>query len=163
MKKATLDLSAMVQEICDGLHASDPKRDVKFVIEQNIEANGDQGLLRAAVENLLSNAWKYSAKVENAVIEFGAQPGENGKVFFVRDNGAGFNMQYANKLFTPFQRLHHPDEFPGNGIGLATVRRILGRHGGTIWAESKPNCGATFFFTLSAAQPGSPVTTKSPA
>jgi light-regulated signal transduction histidine kinase (bacteriophytochrome) len=150
VKTAKLDLSAVVRDVCDGLRASDPQRKVQFVIEENVEASADHGLLRAAIENLLSNAWKYSGKTENAVIEFGTKPAENGKVYFVRDNGAGFNMKHAGSLFTPFQRLHSAAEFPGNGIGLATVRRIVGRHGGSTWAESEPGKGATFYFTLAA-------------
>jgi signal transduction histidine kinase len=160
IKAAKLNLSAMVREICEALRASDAQRKVEFVIEENVEVTGDQGLIRAAFENLLSNAWKYSGKTENAVIEFGTQTGQNGKVYFVRDNGAGFNMQYAKKLFTPFQRLHRAEEFPGNGIGLATVRRIVGRHGGSTWAESEVGKGATFYFTLATSQPGLPFATQ---
>jgi signal transduction histidine kinase len=106
-------------------------------------------LLQVVMENLLSNAWKYSANKVDAVIEFGAQPKADGStVYFVRDNGAGFSMSFEDRLFQPFQRLHPPDEFPGTGVGLATVQRIILRHGGKIWADAAVDKGATFFFTL---------------
>ena len=113
-----------------------------------LAARGDPALLRAVLQNLLANAWKFTGKTAHPRVEFGAQRGENGVVFFVRDNGAGFDMAAAGKLFTPFSRLHHASDFPGAGIGLATVERIIRRHGGRIWAESAPNQGAAFYFTL---------------
>jgi light-regulated signal transduction histidine kinase (bacteriophytochrome) len=109
---------------------------------------GDPRLLQVVLENLLNNAWKYSSKQGQAKIEFGAKDQNDETIYFVRDNGAGFEMAYANKLFGAFQRLHTTTEFPGTGIGLATVQRIIHRHGGRIWAESIVNQGATFFFTL---------------
>jgi light-regulated signal transduction histidine kinase (bacteriophytochrome) len=100
------------------------------------------------LENLLSNAWKYTSRASQAAVSVGTQAGEHGRVYFVRDNGVGFDMKYADKLFVPFQRLHPEAEFPGSGIGLVTVQRIIARHGGRVWAEAKPDEGATFYFTL---------------
>ena len=118
-------------------------------ITDGLVADGDAGLLCIVLQNLLSNAWKYSSKRPQARIEFGTAPGADGNpVFFVRDNGAGFDMEYAQKLFQPFQRLHRQDEFPGTGIGLTTVQRIIHRHGGRIWAEASPDKGAVFYFTM---------------
>ena len=115
---------------------------------------GLQRLLTAVLQNLLGNAWKFSARQEVARIEVGCQPAADGEaVFFVRDNGAGFDMAFAHKLFGTFERLHSPGDFPGTGIGLATVKRVIDRHGGRIWAESKPGEGATFYFTLKPSTP----------
>ena len=111
-------------------------------------ANGDARLLRVVLENLLGNAWKFTSKQERAAIEVGAVPHERSMAFYVRDNGAGFDMAYAGKLFGAFQRIHAATEFEGTGIGLATVQRIIHRHGGRVWAESAVDRGATFFFTL---------------
>jgi signal transduction histidine kinase len=123
---------------------------VTCVIDPAIEAVGDPGLLRAALDNLLGNAWKYSSRQAHAEIHFRATRSEQGEIIYsVRDNGAGFDMRYAAKLFQPFQRLHRADDFPGTGIGLATVQRIVRRHGGRIWAEATPERGACFYFTLS--------------
>jgi light-regulated signal transduction histidine kinase (bacteriophytochrome) len=113
-----------------------------------MEVNADPRLLRIALENMLSNAWKYTARCSSARVSIGTQAGEQGPVYFVRDNGVGFDMKYADKLFVPFQRLHPETEFPGSGIGLVTVQRIVARHGGRIWADAKPDEGATFYFTL---------------
>ena len=118
------------------------------MIDAGPAARADAGLMRIALENLLGNAWKYTRNKAETRIEFG-QREENGRpVYFVRDNGTGFDMRYAAKLFSPFQRVHSPSEFEGNGIGLAIVQRIVMRHGGRIWAESEPGRGAAFFFTL---------------
>lgn len=144
-----IDLGQMAQEILDHLARAEPRRRVNCRIAQALEAMGDPVLLRAAIENLLGNAWKYSSKRDAALIEFGSdQDAEGRTVYFVRDNGAGFNMKYADKLFVPFQRLHRADDFPGSGIGLATVQKIIRRHEGRLWAESAPGQGATFRFTL---------------
>lgn len=142
-------LSELAGRIATRLQAQEPERKVTFKIEPGLEVRGDLGLLQSALENLFSNAWKYSAKKPEATIEFGTAPQPDGSTaYFVRDNGAGFNMGYAEKLFAPFQRLHRQDEFAGTGVGLATVQRIIHRHGGHIWAEAAENEGATFYFTL---------------
>jgi signal transduction histidine kinase/DNA-binding NarL/FixJ family response regulator len=152
LRRTMVDLSAMAREIFDELQASTPRTNVKLVIEGQITAEADSGLLRIALQNLLSNAWKYSSKRVEARIEFGRDTGPNGEAIFrVRDNGAGFDPQYADRLFGVFQRLHAESEFTGTGVGLATVQRIIHRHGGRIWAESVLNEGATFYFTLTEA------------
>ncbi len=149
----TVDLTALAREVAADLQAQDPHRAVELVIAEGMVAYGDAPLLRILLENLLGNAWKFTAKADHAVIEVGMlkESGEQedaSRVYFVRDNGVGFDMAYADKLFTPFQRLHSMHEFPGTGIGLATVQRIVARHGGRVWAEAAVNQGATFYFTL---------------
>ncbi len=146
--RQSIDLSDMVREIAAELRGGDPGRSATFIIADGIMASGDAGLLRVAFENLLGNAWKYSAGTENALIEFGSHERGGERVFFIRDNGAGFDMKYYDRLFGVFQRLHTASEFDGTGIGLATVQRIIIRHGGRIWAEGAVGKGATFFFTL---------------
>ncbi|HET7481049.1 MAG TPA: CHASE domain-containing protein [Rubrobacteraceae bacterium] len=148
--RETVDLSALAREIAAELQAADPDRRVKLAVEDGLRAEGDTRLLRVALENLLGNAWKFTAGEDVAQVEFGSEPGSDGEepVYYVRDNGAGFDMAYAGKLFGAFQRLHPADEFEGNGIGLATVQRVIRRHGGRVWAEGKPGVGATFYFTL---------------
>lgn len=149
MRREEIDLSRMARDITEQLQRAQPERIVEVKIEDGIKARGDDRLLRIALENLLGNAWKFTSKQPSSRIEFGAQAGDAGEdVFFVRDNGAGFDMAYADKLFGAFQRLHSIDEFEGTGVGLATVQRIIRRHGGRIWAESQPGRGATFYFTL---------------
>lgn len=143
----SVDLTKLAGEVLAQLRAADSSRDVRCVVQDAVIADGDPQLLRALFENLLGNAWKFSAKRELAQIEFGRA--DDG-VFFVRDNGAGFDAAYADKLFAPFQRLHSATEYPGTGIGLATVQRIVRRHGGKIWAEGAVDQGATFYFTLPA-------------
>lgn len=146
-----VDLSALASLILANLQEGRPKQLVQVHIDPGLALWGDAGLLRVVLENLLGNAWKYSSKRTDAVISVGQTLNAAGQaVFFVKDNGAGFDMAYAEKLFEPFQRLHGVAEFPGTGIGLATVSRIIMRHGGRIWAESAPGAGATFFFTLPA-------------
>ena len=166
LKRTTVDLSSLAQAIARELRKT-PERPAEFVIAEGVNADGDATMLHVVIENLLANAWKFTGKCEAARIEFGAfecgmrstecgiksqianPESESGKtVYYVRDNGAGFDMNYANKLFTAFQRLHAEAEFPGIGIGLATVQRIIHRHGGRIWAEGEIGKGATFFFTL---------------
>ncbi len=143
-----VDLSEIARTIADSIAGYDPERDVRFVIQPGVVVRGDVRLLRAMMENLLLNAYKYTSKVESARIEFGATVQDGKKVCFVRDNGVGFNMAYAGRLFKPFQRLHSASEYPGSGIGLATVQRIVRWHGGRIWAEGAENEGATFWFAL---------------
>ena len=148
MHHETVNLSALAQTVAEGLRQAEPERQVEFVIAANLVAPVDGRLLRAALENLLGNAWKFTAKQPQGRIEFGAMRQEGQTVYFVRDNGAGFDMTYADKLFGPFQRLHTTAEFSGSGIGLATVQRIIHRHGGRIWAEGVVDKGATFYFTV---------------
>ena len=143
------DLSAMAHEVAAALKLSEPERVVEFRIADGITANADANLLRVVLDNLLGNAWKYTGKRERAVIEFSATETDGNQVYIVRDNGTGFDKAQADKLFAPFQRLPGAEEFRGFGIGLATVERIIRRHGGSIWAEGAPDKGATFHFTLS--------------
>jgi signal transduction histidine kinase len=143
-----VDLSALARGIVDDLRNSEPQRQVRTEISAGLKTTGDEGLLRVALDNLLRNSWKFTSKQASPVIEVGAVRNNGGPLFYVRDNGAGFNMQHADRLFGVFQRLHSLEEFPGTGIGLATVKRIFNRHGGDIWAEGRPNEGATFYFTL---------------
>jgi light-regulated signal transduction histidine kinase (bacteriophytochrome) len=145
-------LGRIAMELAMGLKMSEPERRVTFRIAEGIVANGDASLLRIVMDNLIGNAWKYSGKREEAVIEFGVSESEREQTFFVRDNGGGFDNAYAEKLFAPFQRLPGSNEFKGHGIGLATVERIVRRHGGRVWAEGEPGKGATFYFTLSAVK-----------
>lgn len=143
-----VDLTVLAHEIAESLRISAPDRSVTFNIASSLVVHGDQRLLRIALENLLNNAFKFSSRCEQAVIEVGAVEMDGERVFYVRDNGAGFDMAYADKLFTPFQRLHHMHEYSGTGIGLVTVQRIILRHGGRIWADAEPGKGAVFYFTL---------------
>ncbi len=158
MKSVPVDLSGLVQGIAAELQRTQPERRVNFKITPNLKARGDPNLMQAALENLLNNAWKFTAKREQAEIEFGSKSENNETVFFIRDNGAGFDMAYVGKLFGAFQRLHAMTEFSGTGIGLATVQRIINRHGGRIWAEGAVDQGATFFFTLPALERPKPET-----
>ena len=143
-----VNLSDMAQKVVDELAKTEPQREVMFSIASNIIAYGDRNLLLLVLENLLGNAWKFSSKVAEPRIEMGTIDHNGKQACFIRDNGVGFDMIYVDKLFKPFQRLHKASEFPGTGIGLATVQRIVRRHGGEIWAESNVGEGATFYFTL---------------
>ena len=143
-----ITLSAMAEEILAELAASTPARRAEVLVEPGLRARGDPQLLRVVMENLLGNAWKYTSKKDLARIEFGTLRHDGEAVYYVRDNGAGFDMRYADKLFVAFQRLHHADEYEGSGIGLATVARIIHRHGGRIWGEGESGRGATFYFAL---------------
>lgn len=143
-----VNLSAIVESICEEIQANDQERVVAFVIEPDLYCMADSTLISAALQNLLENAWKFSTKKASSKIEFGKLDFEGKMTYFVRDNGAGFNDKYADKLFTPFQRLHQSSEFPGTGVGLTTVQRIIHRHQGVLWATSKVDEGATFYFTL---------------
>jgi PAS domain S-box-containing protein len=148
IKKQKVDLSAMVRNITEDLQTTAPERIVDWKIEPNIIAMVDKGLIQIALSNLVGNAWKFTGKRNSATIEFGCKKDENELVYYVKDNGAGFDIQYAEKMFDPFQRLHSTAEFAGEGIGLSLVQRIINRHGGKIWAEGKVNKGTTFHFTL---------------
>lgn len=143
-----VNLSSLVKSITDDLRKSQPERLVNFIIAENLEDYADPRLMRIVFENLLLNAWKFTGKNDKTQIEFGLTSKDGKKTYFIRDNGAGFDMEYAGKLFAPFQRLHNIEEFSGTGIGLAIVKRIITRHGGSIWAEAKVGEGATIYFTL---------------
>jgi two-component system, sensor histidine kinase and response regulator len=144
-----VNLSEIANDILTHLQALQPQREVSTHIEDDLYTEGDKRLLRLLLENLLQNAWKFTSHHTSANIYMGRQDGEDGQtIFYISDDGAGFDMQYADQLFSPFQRFHTDDEFEGTGIGLATVQRIVHRHGGQIWAEAGVEKGATFFFTL---------------
>jgi light-regulated signal transduction histidine kinase (bacteriophytochrome) len=143
-----LDLSAMAQTVSEKLQEENPGRGVEWIIEPGLMARGDPGQIQVAMRNLLENALKFTARKEKARIEFSSNRVDGQQVYVVRDNGAGFDMSYAGKLFEPFQRLHHSSEFEGTGIGLTLVQRIIHRHGGTIWAQGAVGEGAAFYFTL---------------
>jgi light-regulated signal transduction histidine kinase (bacteriophytochrome) len=148
LKLERTDLSAIGREVTAQLAAAAPERTVAVEVQDDLHAVVDPRLARVLLTNLLGNAWKFTSKVPAARIELGATQREGTPTFFVRDNGAGFDMAYAAKMFAPFQRLHTVTEFPGTGIGLATVQRILQRHGGRIWAEGALDRGAAFYFTF---------------
>ena len=143
-----MSLTQVATEAAAAVRERNPGRDVQVAIAPDMQVSADPRLLRIALENLLSNAWKYTSRASPASVSIGTEAGEHGPVYFVRDNGVGFDMKYADKLFVPFQRLHPEAEFPGSGIGLVTVQRIIARHGGRVWAVAKPDEGATFYFTL---------------
>lgn len=151
MHRTPVDLTALADELSREIRETEPNRSADIAVHRGLRALGDPTLLRAVLTNLLTNAWKFTSKRTQTRIEVGRRGEEAGKpVFYVRDNGAGFDMAYAQRLFGVFQRLHRQDEFPGTGVGLATVERIISRHGGRIWAESRADEGATFLFTLPA-------------
>lgn len=154
-----VDMSALAHKVVDEWRVRAPERAVHVSIEPGLQVQGDARLLRVVMENLVGNAWKFTSQRELADITVGqTHEADNMPVFFVRDNGAGFDMAYADKLFTAFQRLHGAQEFPGSGIGLATVSRVIGRHGGRLWADAKPNGGACFYFTVPGSAIGSAAT-----
>jgi signal transduction histidine kinase len=146
LKKEKINLSNIANKIASDLRSHDPKRKIKIIIEPNMNVNGDPNLIYLALENLFNNAWKFTSKNPNGIIEFNQKEENNHIVFCLKDNGVGFEMEFADKLFQPFKR-HHKD-FEGTGIGLATVDRIIKRHGGRIWADGKVDEGATFYFSL---------------
>lgn len=151
LKQKPVNVSEIVHQITSDLQLNNPSRKVDFKISEDVIAVCDEHLIRIVMENLLGNAWKFTSNRELAFIEFGVKSELDGRIFYVRDNGAGFNMEYADKLFSVFQRFHDEKEFPGIGIGLATVARIIQRHGGRVWANGEVDRGANFYFTLSAA------------
>jgi light-regulated signal transduction histidine kinase (bacteriophytochrome) len=147
--RRSIDVSEIAQKVANELHSRHPGREVKVDVAPGLRAEGDPQLLAIVLENLMGNAWKFTSKREDARISVeGRRDGGRATVFSIRDNGAGFDMQYADKLFGAFQRLHSDSDFEGTGIGLATVQRIVVRHGGRIWAEGEPGKGAVFNFTL---------------
>jgi light-regulated signal transduction histidine kinase (bacteriophytochrome) len=148
LNREQTDLSAMAQAIAADLIREQPERQAHVDIQDGIEVFGDPDLLSIMLQNLLGNAWKFTSKKAETEISFGTTMHEGRQAYFVRDNGAGFNMAHSDKLFEPFKRLHSAKEYSGTGIGLASVRRIIRRHGGQIWAEGEVNKGATFYFTL---------------
>ena len=152
LRHDTVDLSALAREIADECQARHPERLATISIEAGLKAQGDGRLIRALMDNLVGNAWKFTSQRSCAAIKVGYKTDAAGvPAFFVQDNGVGFDMAYADKLFNTFQRLHAVTEFPGTGVGLAIVSRVIGRHRGQVWAESEPDKGATFFFTLPGA------------
>ena len=149
MALQTIDLSEIAQNILQHLAESQPERKVDVRIQPGMRVTADLNLMKIALDNLLGNAWKYSDKQAHARIEFGRSDKEGDETYFIKDNGIGFDMRFADKLFSSFQRLHKASEYEGTGIGLATVQRIIHRHGGRIWGEAEPNKGASFYFTIS--------------
>ena len=154
MHRGSVDLASAARQIAKVLNETNGDDHVEFSVAEELVANGDEGLLRIALENLLGNAWTFTREQPAAHVEFGSERRGEQTVYFVRDDGVGFDMRYADKLFTPFQRLHPNDSFPGSGIGLSLVHRIVTRHGGTLWAEGKPGEGSTFYFTLPSPRQG---------
>ncbi len=150
LRYSQVPLSELASEVVAELRRQDPQRQVEVYIQPGLKANGDANLLRLVLENLLSNAWKFTCQQEQAAIEFGRQGMDGQAAYYVSDNGAGFDMRFSNKLFRDFQRLHAVDEFPGSGVGLANVKRVIRRHGGRVWAVGEVGRGATFYFTLPA-------------
>jgi light-regulated signal transduction histidine kinase (bacteriophytochrome) len=148
IEKKKVNLAEISRSIINNLKENEPKRKVRISIDTDLTVIGDDQLLRLALENLIGNAWKFSSVKSSTEIEIGKTKKNAKNVIFIKDNGAGFNMKYVDKLFVPFQRLHSNGEFPGTGIGLGIVNRIIHRHGGKIWGESKEDKGATFYFTL---------------
>jgi signal transduction histidine kinase len=163
LARCEVDVSELARQVVAEVQSRDPQRKVEVSVWEGMQANADPRLLRAALENLIGNAWKFSTKAEQPRIEIGLMRDGDGGTFFVRDNGAGFDMRYAGKLFGAFQRLHSANEYQGTGIGLATVQRIVHRHGGRIWADAKPGKGAVFFFTLAAGKENQPAAPKEAA
>jgi signal transduction histidine kinase len=151
LHREIVDVSTLAENIVQDMRQKDPARNIEVLIQPNMTVHGDRRLVGDLFQNLIGNAWKFTSKTERASIEIGQSSGGSMATLFIRDNGAGFDMAYEQKLFKPFQRLHGTADFDGSGVGLATVARIIDRHGGRIWAEGKPNAGAVFYFTLPTA------------
>jgi light-regulated signal transduction histidine kinase (bacteriophytochrome) len=149
VRPEVVDLTDLAKAVVADLRQEQPDREVEVVIDDGMVARGDRALLRIVLVNLIGNAWKYTLRSAHPTIECRRSP-DASDTFFVRDNGTGFDMAHADRLFAPFQRLHSSSEFEGTGIGLATVQRVIARHGGRVWAEAERGRGATFFFALSA-------------
>jgi light-regulated signal transduction histidine kinase (bacteriophytochrome) len=147
-KPQQVNLSDMVKTNLEKLREKEPSRNIEIDIEPDVQVRGDASLLDIALQNLTSNSWKYTSKNPHSKIRFGTTVTNGERAYYIKDNGVGFDTRYSQKLFGPFQRLHGTDEFPGTGIGLATVKRIVDRHGGHVWANSKVDKGSTFYFTL---------------
>jgi PAS domain S-box-containing protein len=156
LQRESVNLTQVADTVVKQLRLGQPERVVTFVNQENVVSRGDPALLRALFDNLLGNAWKFTGARPHGCIKFGAEKRDDAVVYYINDNGAGFDMAYAGKLFAPFQRLHNVKDFAGTGIGLATVQRIVHRHGGTIWAEGVVDRGATFYFTLTSSSGGKP-------
>jgi two-component system CheB/CheR fusion protein len=154
MEKTEVDLSAIASSVVSDMREADPERPVSIRIEEGLSAFADRSLIEIVLSNLIGNAWKFTSKTENACIEFGSMEREGRNIYYVRDNGAGFDPQYMKKMFLPFQRLHSEQEFEGTGIGLTIIERIIHRHGGVVWAEGEKGKGATIYFTLGQGQQG---------
>jgi light-regulated signal transduction histidine kinase (bacteriophytochrome) len=150
LSRETADLSLLGRRVGELLRSSHPERKVAFVVQDGLAAHADRRLMQVLLENLLGNAWKFTARTPSPRVELGSLERDGVSVFYVRDNGAGFNQANAGRLFSPFQRLHAERDFPGTGVGLATVRRVVERHGGRVWAEGQVNAGATVYWTLPA-------------
>jgi PAS domain S-box-containing protein len=148
VKREDVNLSALVNSYLRDLQSVNPQRRVNFIIHPDVHVNADPKLLMIALENLLRNAWKFTSKRDETCIEFGKTEYDGKQVFFIRDNGAGFDMKFAEKIFEPFKRIHSEKEFGGTGVGLSIVQRVIDRHGGKVWAEGETDKGATFYFTL---------------
>lgn len=151
-----VDLTAIACQVLHELREQEPGREVEVRLQAGIGGWGDEGLLRIALQNLLGNAWKYTGKTTGPVIEMGAEERDGATVYYVKDNGVGFDMEYVDQVFEPFRRLHTEEEFEGNGIGMATTQRIIHRHAGELWVESAPGCGTSFFFSLGCRAPSVP-------
>jgi light-regulated signal transduction histidine kinase (bacteriophytochrome) len=148
LNRRAIDISAIADAVADGFRSLDPQRAAEWRIAPGLSVEADPALVRVALDNLIGNAWKFTARANRPIIAFGVDQTTRGPAFYVADNGAGFDMAYADKLFGAFQRLHSTDDYPGTGIGLATVQRVIDKHGGRIWVDATPGQGATFYFTL---------------
>jgi light-regulated signal transduction histidine kinase (bacteriophytochrome) len=148
MRREKIQMSSLAEMVASDLHSAEPERKVAIVVAPDLQAQGDSRLIRVVLENLIGNSWKFTAKVQAPRIDFGKMEIDGKPAFFVRDNGAGFDMEHAGRLFGAFQRLHDHNEYAGTGIGLATVQRIINRHGGRVWAEGQVGKGATIYFTI---------------